>query len=242
MILNCKGKPCPRPVVLSIQALKSLPKGEDLEVIVDNQAAVENVMRLGLSKGCLVTTADNGDSTWTVTLTQMKEPERPSTKKAGQISSGPEAVSGSSPAEGSGSSSPEADADELSAEEEAAAFCTVPAAPAAAPRVIAIGTNEMGQGDSRLGYNLMKAFLYAVSQQEQLPDTILFFNGGAKLTVEGSESLQDLKYMESEGVEILTCGTCLDFLGFTERLRVGSITNMYTIVEKMNSAGHLIRM
>ena len=70
--------------------------------------------------------------------------------------------------------------------------------------VIAVGSNCMGSGDDGLGATLMKGYLYAVSQQEQLPKTILFYNGGAKLTVEGSVSVEDLKNMEAQGVEILT--------------------------------------
>ena len=69
------------------------------------------------------------------------------------------------------------------------------------------------------GKILMKSFLYALTQQDELPDTILFYNGGAKLTCEGSESLEDLKDLAARGVEILTCGTCLNFYGITESCR-----------------------
>jgi selenium metabolism protein YedF len=77
----------------------------------------------------------------------------------------------------------------------------------------------------------MKGFLYAVSQLPELPKTILFYNGGARLTVEGSDSLEDLKNMEAQGVKIMTCGTCLNFYGLTDKLAVGEVTNMYSIVE-----------
>lgn len=87
----------------------------------------------------------------------------------------------------------------------------------------------------------MKGFLYALSQLEELPKTVLFYNGGARLTVEGSVSVQDLKNMEAQGVEILTCGTCLNYYGLTEKLAVGSVTNMYTIVEKLSGAARLVR-
>lgn len=99
----------------------------------------------------------------------------------------------------------------------------------------------MGHGGDELGTALMKGFLYALSQQEDLPTTILFYNGGASITCEGSVSLEDLKSMEAQGVEILTCGTCLNFYGLTEKLAVGSVTNMYTIVEKMNGADRIIK-
>jgi len=108
--------------------------------------------------------------------------------------------------------------------------------------VIAVGSNCMGSGDDELGATLMKGYLYAVSQQEELPKTILFYNGGAKLTVEGAVSVEDLKNMEAQGVEILTCGTCLNFYGLGDKLAVGSVTNMYTIVEKLTNASKVIRV
>ncbi len=107
--------------------------------------------------------------------------------------------------------------------------------------VVVISSNAMGHGGDELGVALMKGFLYALSQQEQLPSTILFYNGGASITCEGSVSLEDLKSMEAQGVEILTCGTCLNFYGLTEKLAVGSVTNMYTIVEKMTGADLIVK-
>lgn len=107
--------------------------------------------------------------------------------------------------------------------------------------VVAISSKEMGAGDEKLGEVLMKGFLFAVSQLEELPKTILFYNGGALLTTKGSDSLEDLKFMEEEGVEILTCGTCLDFYGKKDQLEVGNVTNMYDIVEKLSKADKVIR-
>ena len=107
--------------------------------------------------------------------------------------------------------------------------------------VIAIASECMGNGDDQLGATLMKGFIYAVSQQEELPRAILFYNSGAKLTAEGAPTIEDLKSMEAQGVEILTCGTCLDYYGLTEKLRVGTVTNMYTIVEKLAGAGKVVK-
>ena len=73
--------------------------------------------------------------------------------------------------------------------------------------VIAIASECMGNGDDQLGATLMKGFIYAVSQQEELPSAMLFYNSGAKLTAEGAVTIEDLKNMEAQGVEILTCGT-----------------------------------
>ena len=106
---------------------------------------------------------------------------------------------------------------------------------------MAVDTDAMGRGSEELGRTLMKGFLFAVGQLPELPKTILFYNGGARLTTEGSDSLEDLKKMEAQGVEILTCGTCLNFYGLTDKLAVGSVTNMYTIVEKLAGAGKVIK-
>lgn len=107
--------------------------------------------------------------------------------------------------------------------------------------VVVISSSCMGSGSDELGAVLMKGFLYAISQQEELPATILFYNGGAKLTCENAPTIEDLKSMEAQGVEILTCGTCLNHYGLTQQLRVGSVTNMYVIAEKMSKASLIIK-
>ena len=106
---------------------------------------------------------------------------------------------------------------------------------------VAVSSPYMGTGDDELGAALMKAFLFALTQQEELPALVLFYNGGAKLTTEGSASLEDLKSLEAQGVEILTCGTCLNFYGLGGQLRVGGVTNMYDIVEKLSTADLVVR-
>lgn len=107
--------------------------------------------------------------------------------------------------------------------------------------VVVIDSLHMGKGDAELGRILMKGFIYTLSEMEELPKTILFYNEGVKLAIEGAESLQDLKSLEERGVEILSCGTCLNFYGITEKLRVGSITNMYTILERQMKATRVIK-
>ena len=107
--------------------------------------------------------------------------------------------------------------------------------------VIAVDTATMGRGNDELGKVLMKGFIFALTQQEHLPSTILFYNGGARLTCEDSASLEDLKNLASLGVEILTCGTCLNHYGLTDKLSVGDVTNMYVITEKQMQADLILR-
>ena len=117
--------------------------------------------------------------------------------------------------------------------------CTVPAAQK--KTVVVISADHMGEGDEELGRILIKGFIFALTQQEHLPSTILFYNGGARLTCEDSASLEDLKNLASLGVEILTCGTCLNHYGLTDKLAVGDVTNMYVITEKQMQADLILR-
>ena len=107
--------------------------------------------------------------------------------------------------------------------------------------LVVLSANCMGTGDERLGKALMKAFVFALTRQDILPETILCYNTGAYLTCEGADTLEDLTVLESEGVSVLTCGTCLDFYGLKDKLAVGGVTNMYDIVERMENARTILR-
>ena len=113
--------------------------------------------------------------------------------------------------------------------------------PGAAGTVVVFDGTTMGRGDEALGKTLLKGFVYALSQLDTLPETLLFYNGGASLTCEGSPVLDDLRSMETQGAELLTCGTCLDYYGLKDSLRVGAVTNMYTITEKLAGAVRIIK-
>lgn len=107
--------------------------------------------------------------------------------------------------------------------------------------VVVLSSETMGEGSTELGAILMKGFVYALAQQEVLPETVLLYNGGAKLSCEGAETVEDLKSLEAQGVEILTCGTCLNYYGLSDHLAVGSVTNMYEIAQRMTLAGLLVK-
>lgn len=107
---------------------------------------------------------------------------------------------------------------------------------------IAIGSDKMGNGEDKLGKILMKSFIYTVRETTPLPSTMVFYNSGVYLTCEGSELLEDLKALEDEGVEIVSCGTCLDYYNLKDKLQVGEIGNMYSIYEKMRNANNTITL
>ena len=197
------GDACPIPVVKTLSAIKELKGADVIETLVDNETAVQNLIRMADKKGCKVSAEKVSDKEFKVTI------------EVG------EAVLAAP-----------MDTDNV--------VCELPKS-GKKNTVVVISSKAMGHGGDELGTALMKGFIFALSQQETLPTTILFYNGGANIPVEGSVSLEDLKNMEAQGVEILTCGTCLNFYGLTDKLAVGEVTNMYTIVEKMTGADLIIK-
>ena len=107
---------------------------------------------------------------------------------------------------------------------------------------IAIGSDKLGVGEEKLGDILMNSFIYTVKETTPWPRTIVLFNSGVKLTCEGSKVVEDLKAMYDEGVEILVCGTCLDYYNIKDNIQVGEIANMYSIYEKMMNSNNTINI
>lgn len=105
---------------------------------------------------------------------------------------------------------------------------------------IFINSDKMGNGNDELGNVLMKGYIYTLTESKPYPKSILFVNSAIKLTTENEATVENLKILQDEGVEILSCGTCLDYYGLKEDLKVGTVTNMYTIVETMNNSSKTI--
>ncbi|MGY3765503.1 sulfurtransferase-like selenium metabolism protein YedF [Vagococcus vulneris] len=106
---------------------------------------------------------------------------------------------------------------------------------------VVVDTDVMGRGSDELGANLLKTFIYALTEQDVLPKRAIFYNGGVKLTAENPDTISDLKTLAEAGVEIYACGACLDFYGLKEDIQVGEITNMYRIVEMMREANRIVK-
>ena len=200
--VDALGQQCPIPVVKATRALGEMTEPGILEVLVDNEIAVQNLQRMAAGHHLTARAEKLGEQRFAVTM------EVTDVAAAAAPLEEPELTC-----------APDARGDFL----------------------VAVDTDIMGRGSDELGRTLMKGFLFAVGQLPVLPKTILFYNGGAHLTVEGSASLEDLKNMEAQGVEILTCGTCLNHYGLTDKLAVGGVTNMYTIVEKLAGAGKVVK-
>ena len=106
---------------------------------------------------------------------------------------------------------------------------------------VVFSSDKMGEGDEELGKNLMKSFVFALSNVDPLPTAMVFYNRGAFLTSEDSPVLADLKNLEKAGVKIMTCGLCADYYKIKEKLGVGVISNMYEIVETEMQSDKIIK-
>lgn len=229
MRLDERGKQCPLPVVETKRALEAAGPGETIEVVVDNEIAVQNLRKMADHKGLEFRAEKTGEREFTAWVRTAES------GKAGPAAGAAAALAGQ------GAGEPGAAAGRTSGSSDGcpAPVCCPPAADGGIVAVISSGC--MGQGDDTLGKLLMKGFIYALSQQEQLPRTVLLYNGGAFLSCEGSDSVEDLRELEAQGVEILTCGTCLNHYGLEGKLQVGGVTNMYEIAERMTGARLLVR-
>jgi selenium metabolism protein YedF len=200
--IDCMGMACPLPVINAKKAIEAFTEDGTLHIMVDNDTAVQNLTRLGEHNGFAVTTAQNGDKAYTVTMAVV----------AGQ------AKGAQVPAE--------------------ALSC---AAPARGGKVVVLSADTMGGGDERLGKKLMKAFIFALTSQDEAPDKVICYNRGAYLTTRDADTVKDLKTLEAAGTTVMTCGTCLDFYGLKEELQVGIVSNMYDIVEAQMNAALILR-
>lgn len=193
--LDCKGMACPLPVVTAKKAFDDFNEEGILEVLVDNDTAVQNLLKLAGKSGFAAASEKKSDEEFTVRI-EVK-PEGAAKEDKGEKKSGPVTV--------------------------------------------VISADTMGFGAEELGKNLMKAFIFALTNVEPTPDNIVFYNSGAYLTTEGSPALEDLKNLEKAGVNIMTCGTCLNYYGLTDKLQVGSVSNMYDIAQTMADSANVIR-
>jgi selenium metabolism protein YedF len=108
--------------------------------------------------------------------------------------------------------------------------------------VVFITSTKLGEGEERLGAILMKALLNTLHDSEPKPDKVLFMNDGVKLTIEGSEVLDSLEALAHDGVQIVSCGTCLNYYGIVDKLKIGIVGNMYDILNSMLEASKVIKI
>ncbi|WP_457755477.1 sulfurtransferase-like selenium metabolism protein YedF [Thermodesulfatator indicus] len=188
--IDCRGLPCPQPVINTKNALDEIKEGEEVLVLVDNEAAVKNVSRFAEAQGHAISVTDK-DGFWELKIT----------KGAKTASISPDISCGTQE-----------------------------------PVCIALTSKTMGKGDETLGKILLRAFIKTLKEVSPRPQVIVCYNEGVFLALEDSELLPDLKDLEKQGVEILVCGTCLDYYKVKDRLGVGQISNMFDILQKLVSS------
>ncbi len=109
--------------------------------------------------------------------------------------------------------------------------------------VVFIASDSLGAGDAELGRALMLAAVKNLPKAEgDLPSHVLFMNAGVKLCCEGSHALDDLAALADAGVELLSCGTCLDWFELKDALKVGRESNMIEILSLMNGAARVVKL
>jgi selenium metabolism protein yedF len=191
-LLDCTKLECPMPVIKAKQELEK--DGEVLlDVIVDNEIAVQNLTKLANSMGFKSSSKTQG-ANFVVSI------EKTSISSINQT------------------------ADEVTVSQ--------------TRQTVLIKSCFLGVGDETLGSTLMKAFIFTLTQSKPLPKKIMFLNSGVKLTTENEETVKNLQVLEKEGTEIVSCGTCLDFYNLKDKLQVGSVGNMYDIVDSLNQSSN----
>ncbi len=198
--VNAIGDTCPVPLIKAKKAIEQLNGSGQVEILVDDEIAVQNLTKMAVQKKYAVKSTKLDDGTYQVLMS------------VGQDIS---------------------EVDEIKE-----INCNIDNNQ---ETVVVISSRYMGDGEEELGKVLMKGFIYSLTQLDILPRTIIFYNSGAFITCEESEQLEDLRYLETQGVEILTCGTCMNYYKLEGNLKVGSVTNMYVICEKMMSAGKVVK-
>ena len=223
-ILDCKGFACPKPVILTKKEFENIELSE-LEVIVDNEAASINVSKFAASIG-VNSKLVKKDGLIHVFLTRDQSLSVTGNGDA-STSAGTGTGTGVGTTEPTTTSTGSCEIMDFRSKEEL---------------VLLVSSDKLGVGDDKLGAALMKSYLYALTESDKKPKVMLFLNGGVKLTAEGSDVIESIKVLEGLGTEILSCGTCLDFYGLKDKLLIGAVTNMYTIIEKMHNATNTIKL
>jgi len=209
--LDERGKTCPIPIVETKKAIEALDVGEVVETIVDNEISAQNLKKFADQRKYAYEMEKVSGSEFKVHLTVTEAAK--------------EFLSKGRP----------------SFNENDYQACDLPAAAFSGDYIVVISSDHMGEPEEELGKVLLKGFLFALSKKDEVPKKIIFYNGGAKLTCEGSESLEDLKELGKSGAEIVTCGTCLKFQHLEDKLQIGGVTNMYEITEALTGTARVVK-
>ena len=220
IVLNCENEPCPNPV-LRCKRLLDEQTPQKVEVIVDNEAAMDNVRRYLSSKGMHIEDTRKDGTLWTITASSLA----PSASQASQAPRAPQEVS--------------SDTDPANQ----AAQAGSEACPVCVPKILVFLTADtIGQGDETLGARLMGNFLNTLPELGDALWRIIMVNGAVKLATAANPAIEALKKLEAAGVSILVCGTCLEFFQLMDQKEVGQVTNMLDVVTSQQLADKVITL
>jgi len=187
--IDCRGLECPRPVILTRQALESFEKGT-VVAIVDNAVARDNVVRMAEGMKLEAQVKETAGE-YQITINK----EKPATD----------------------------------------VFCQIGVEEAKDDWVLFLSADIVGSGSEDLGKVLIKSMLYTVANKEVMPKAVVMVNSGVKLACKDSGVLDSLEAIAARGVDVVSCGTCLEFFNLKEFLAVGRIGNMYDIMEILSA-------
>jgi selenium metabolism protein YedF len=198
LTLDCIGLPCPQPV---LRTKETLEQGvAQFDVVVDNEASKNNILRFARSQGHLAEVSEARDNRFTLHI------EAATTPAAKPFDS-------------------------------SAYRCDIPEK---GVMIYVISADAMGRGNDELGWALLQTYIQTIREVTPLPAKILLYNSGVKLVTASSGALSALEELQAKGVEILACGTCLDFFKLKSAIKVGRISNMYDIMKAMAEADKII--
>ena len=228
--IDVSGKPCPIPVIETKKVLAG-PGGDDVTVKVDNIMAVQNLEKMAAGFGYDFSYSEHSKELYEVRISKNGKTQSKLDKNImpGASSEGAAGSEGAASSEGAANS------------EEAASAALHSSSQHDGVSVV-IGSSTMGDGVEELGKILIKGFIYSLTELPILPKHVIFLNSGAFLTSEGSNTIDDLKTLKGRGVEILTCGTCINYYKLNDKPAVGCIANMYEIAEKITAADNVINI
>jgi hypothetical protein len=107
--------------------------------------------------------------------------------------------------------------------------------------VIIFQNNGMGQtSEQALREKLTKTFLTLTAQNPNLPRAICFYTEGVRMACEGSPVLEELRVLESRGVHLILCQTCLDYFGLKDKVNIGIVGGMGDIMTAMWQADTVV--
>lgn len=240
--VDARGELCPIPVIKTKKALSQVIDEDIVEVIVDNEIAVQNLSKMATQKKLQYKSEKKDEQTFIIRIEIKNDSieEQNIANNSEELNSNIELDSNKEL-----NSNIELNNNDVLKDlkqSESTLDIENSYSNKKSDSIVVLGSNKMGEGSDELGEILMKGFIYSLTELEELPKTIIMYNSGVKLSTEGSTSIDDLKTLEAQGVEILSCGTCLNYYNLSEKLKVGDVTNMYVISESMSNANKIIKI